>query len=143
VRFSIRRNDDDDKGNGTFNFLGFTHYMGKSRKGYPKVARKTAKDRFARAVRKIKHYLLINRNNYKLKELWKMITLMLNGHYRYYGVSDNGKHLTRFLDVVESVILKWLNRRSQKKSFTWEQFSKYLKVHPLPKPRIYHSMYYF
>ncbi len=144
IRFTIRwkDNDDDDEGNGTFNFLAFTHYIGKSKRGNPKVARKTAKARFARAVHKVKLYMSINRSKHKLKELWKGIRTRLLGHYRYFGVSDNLRHLTRFLDAVESIVFKWLNRRSQKKSFTWEQFCKYQKAYPLPKPRIYHSMYF-
>jgi len=122
VRFTIHsmhsmRERDDDEGNGTFDFLSFTHYVGKSRKGRAKVARKTAKDRFLRAGKKVKMWLLINRNRFRLKDIMKRIALMLHGHYRYYGVSDNKRHLNRFLELVQRLLYKWLNRRSQKKCF--------------------------
>lgn len=126
---------------GTFNFLGFTHYCTTSRKGKFKVARKTEKKRFVRGLKKMGKWLKYNRNRKRLKEIWESVSLMLIGHYRYYGVSDNFRQLNNFRDEVKRLVFKWLNRRSQKNSFTWEGFVKYQKVHPLPLPRIYHNLY--
>ncbi|MCP4646622.1 MAG: hypothetical protein GY852_02660 [bacterium] len=81
------------------------------------------------------------RNRKKLAEIWETVSQMLTGHYRYYGVSDNIRQLKNFLDEVKRLVFKWLNRRSQKRSFTWDRFEQYLKTYPLPTPRIYHSMY--
>jgi len=134
------------KGNdkpGTFNFLGFTHYCTKSRKGNFKVERKTERKRFARGIRKVKNWLKYNRNRLEIKEIWKMMRWMLTGHYSYYGISGNFVYINHFYDEVKRVLYDWLNRRSQKRSFNWESFHKYLKTYPLPKPRIYHSLYNF
>lgn len=128
---------------GTFNFLGFTHYCGKGRGGSFKVGRKTEKRRQSRSLRKVKNWLKQQRNRLSLEELWQGINLMLIGHYRYYGVSDNIRQISTYYHNVARLIFKWLNRRSQKRSFKWESFAKYLERHPLSKPRIYHNLYSF
>jgi len=125
---------------GAFNFLGFTHYCTKSRSGKFKVGRKTERKRFTMSVKRIKVWLKSQRNKRKLREIWHRVGQMLMGHYRYYGVTENIRQLENFYDKVQRLLYKWLNRRSQKKSFTWEKFSKYLKSHPLPRPKIYHSL---
>jgi group II intron reverse transcriptase/maturase len=126
---------------GTFSFLGFTHYCTESREGKFKVSRKTERKRFIRGLRKTGKWLKRQRNWKRLAEIWETVSQMLTGHYRYYGVSDNIRQLRNFLDEVKRLLFKWLNRRSQKRSFTWDSFVKYLKTYPLPTPRIYHNMY--
>lgn len=125
---------------GTFNFLGFTHYCGKSRKGKFKVSRKTEKKRFMRSAKKVKTWLKSQRNRRKLKDIWYRAGQMLSGHYRYYGVTENSRQINNFYDKVQRLLFKWLNRRSQKKSMNWEKFKEYLKAYPLPKPRIYRNL---
>lgn len=126
---------------GTFNFLGFTHYMGKSRKGKFKVGRKTEKKRFGRGLDKVKRFLRQNRNRLTQAEIWKRVGQMLIGHYQYYGVSDNSEQIALFLYRVERLLFKWLNRRSQRRSMNWEKFSRYKRIFPLPRPRIYCNLY--
>lgn len=63
------------------------------------------------------------------------------GHYQYYGVSGTSRSISRYGDIAARLILTWLNRRSQKKSFTWEGFLAYLRHYPLPRPRIVHRLY--
>ena len=70
-----------------------------------------------------------------------MLRAKLTGHYQYYGISGNVRMLRGFYYLVVGMALKWLNRRSQRSSFTWEQFQAYLKHYPLPKPRIVHNLY--
>ena len=134
------RNNKDTKP-GTFNFLGFTHFSTESRKGKFKVGRKTEKKRFARGVRKVKNWIKYQRNQKKLKEIWGMLTWILMGHYRYYGISENSRQINHFYDEVKNIAYKWLNRRSQRRSFSWDSFQTYLKLHPLPKPRVYINLY--
>lgn len=146
VRFGRKAWRDHDKGGpkpGTFNFLGFTHYCGKSRKGYYKVGRRTERKRFRQSMQKVKNWLKHNRSTLPRQELHRWISIMLMGHYRYYGVSDNSRQLQCFYDRVRVSYYKWLNRRSQKRSFTWESFEKYLRRYPLPLPKIYHDLYHF
>ena len=144
IEFGRKAQEDSrSRGNkpGTFNFLGFTHYCTRTRSGKFKVARKTEKKRYARGLKKIATWLKINRSQLELKEIWNRVSSMLSGHFRYFGVSDNFKTLNRFHNEVERTLYKWLNRRSQKKSFDWDKFCIYLKCFPLPKPKIYHSLY--
>jgi group II intron reverse transcriptase/maturase len=144
VGFGRRVQQEADHGGekpGTFNFLGFTHICSRSRNGSFKVGRKTEKKRFAKGIKKVKTWLKCNRNSKKLKEIWGMLSWILIGHYRYYGVSDNFRHIDHFYDEVKRVAFKWLNRRSQRKSFCWDSFQQYLKAHPMPKPRIYVNLY--
>ena len=54
---------------------------------------------------------------------------------------DCSAGIGRFADLAEQLVYKWLNRRSQKGSFTWEGFRRYLKHYPLPEPRIVHRLY--
>ena len=125
----------------TFDFLGFTHYCSRTRGGKFKVGRKTNTERFSRMCQAIGTWLKLIRNVAKLKEIWKMLRTKLRGHYEYYGVSENWRGIVMFYRTVLRLVYKWINRRSQKKSFNWEQFTEYLKLYPLPKPRIVHSFY--
>jgi RNA-directed DNA polymerase len=138
TRMSMKQDVDDS---GTFNFLGFTHYRGASRWGKAKLSRKTEKKRFARSVQNVVNWMRVNRNAMPLEELWRKLRVVMEGHYRYFGVSDNMRSETRYERCIEKAVLYWLNKRSQKKSFTWESFTRYLKKHPLPRPRIYHVLY--
>ena len=125
----------------TFDFLGFTHYCSQTRKGVFKVGRKTSVERFSRSYRAIGIWLKSMRNVAKLRYLWKALQIKLTGYYQYYGISDNWRSLVKFYQAILRLIYKWINRRSQKRSFNWEQFAKYLKRYPLPKPRIVYSFY--
>ena len=125
----------------TFDFLGFTHYWSQTRKGKFKVGRKTSAKRLSRMCRTIGIWLKLIRNKVKLRKLWKVLQAKLRGHYQYYGVSDNWQSIMMFYRAVLRLVYKWINRRSQKQSFNWEQFTQYLKRYPLPKPCIVHSFY--
>jgi RNA-directed DNA polymerase len=70
-----------------------------------------------------------------------MFRLKLQGHIQYYGVSFNMKAIQTFLKLATRVLFKWLNRRSQRKSFNWEAFALYIRAHPLPKARICHALF--
>jgi RNA-directed DNA polymerase len=118
----------------SFDFLGFTHYWGRSRNGKARLKRKTSKKRFRRALVAINQWLSQERNAHKLPVLWKAIGQKLRGHYNYFGVTDNSPALSHFERAVQGLLFKWLNRRSQRRSFTWESFRRYQARYPLPKP---------
>lgn len=118
----------------SFDFLGFTHYWGRSRNGKARLKRKTSKKRFRRALVAINQWLSQERNAHKLPVLWKAIGQKLRGHYNYFGVTDNSPALSHFEHAVQGLLFKWLNRRSQRRSFTWESFRRYQARYPLPKP---------
>jgi group II intron reverse transcriptase/maturase len=142
VKFGRRTDkNDENKHPGTFDFLGFTHYCGRTREGKFKVCRRTSASRFRRGIGKVKVFLKEHKNRYTLQELWSKISEMVIGHYRYYGVSENSRGISRYHDVVKQTLYKWLNRRSQRRSYTWESFQQYIFKYPLPKPKIYVSFY--
>jgi RNA-directed DNA polymerase len=125
----------------TFDFLGFTHFIDKSRKGNFKLGRKTERKKMTAKLKEMKVWLKAIRNQYKVKDWWKILKAKLSGHFQYYGVSGNYRSISRFYYLTICMVFKWLNRRSQKKSFNWETFNDYLKRHELPKPKIHHDFY--
>ena len=98
------------------------------------MKRKTSKKRYRRALVSLNQWLRQERNARKLPEIWQAIGRKLRGHFNYFGVTDNIRALYRFERAVHVLFLKWLNRRSQRRSFTWESFCRYQARHPLPKP---------
>jgi group II intron reverse transcriptase/maturase len=125
----------------TFNFLGFTHYCDRSRKGNFKVGRKTSRKKYSAKCRAMNAWLKAIRNQVKTKEWWKILRAKLRGHFQYYGVSENYDGIARFYKFTIRTVRKWLNRRSQKRKMNWDSYTKYLERYPLPKPKIVHSFY--
>jgi len=124
----------------TFVLLGFTHYWGRSRRGYWVVKRKTAPKSFRRAVRDIATWC----RRFRHEPVWwqrRMLGWKLHGHYGYYGITGNGTALGRFLYVVTRTWRQWLSRRSQRGWVTWDRFTAILRRNPLPPVRVVHSVY--
>lgn len=139
VRFKKPRDEDEGKPE-TFDFLGFTHYWGKSRKGFPVIKHKTAKDRHARAIRNFNMWLKKNRHM-DLKEQQLKLRQKLLGHYAYYGITTNYDELYKVWEAVKALWKKWLGKRSQKSYLNWKKFRYILERYPLPRPRVVHSIY--
>jgi len=125
----------------TFDFLGFTHYCDRSRKGSFKIGRKTSRKKYTAKCKAMNAWLKAIRNQVKTKEWWKILKAKLRGHYQYYGVSENFNGMVRFYKATVRLVRKWMNRRSQKRKMNWDKFTKYLEHYPLPKPKIMHSFY--
>ena len=125
----------------TFDFLGFTHYCDRTRQGGFKLGRKTSRKKYAAKCRELNEWLKENRNRKKTKEWWKILAAKLRGHYQYYGVSGNYRAINSYYRLAMVLVRKWLNRRSQKRSMSWEKFNDYLRHYPLPKPSIRHNFY--
>jgi RNA-directed DNA polymerase len=124
---------------GSFDFLGFTHYWGKSRKGNWVVQRKTAKDRLRRAIRRV--YMWCKRHRHDpVREQWAKLCRKVLGHYGFYGVTFNIRSLARYYQQVKRGWRCWLNRRSRDKDMPWERFNRLLARYPLPSPRIVHGI---
>lgn len=126
---------------GTFDFLGFTHYCGKSRKGGFILGRRTSGKKFRAAVKAMNVWLKGIRDQAALAVWWKLLKSKVLGHYRYYGISGNSRGIGTFNQCVRRLAFKWINRRSQRKSYTWGQFCGFLKYNPLPRPVLYHRTY--
>ncbi|MBM3610926.1 MAG: group II intron reverse transcriptase/maturase [Alphaproteobacteria bacterium] len=140
VSFSRSKYEQGEK-QGVFHFLGFTFYWGKSRKGYsiPKVM--TQGKRMRSKLKNVNEWARSIRNKYRLKIIWSLFCSKLTGHIRYFGVSFNGKRVATFVDKAVRILFKWLNRRSQRKSFNWEKFRLFVKEHPLPKVQVIHPLF--
>lgn len=124
-----------------FDFLGFTFYLGRSMKGavVPKV--KTSGKRYRSKLNRVKDWAKQIRNKEPLGSIWKTFCSKLRGHVQYYGVSFNSKAVGRFLREAEKILFKWLNRRSQRKSFDWAKFHLFKKKHPLPEVKVRHKLF--
>jgi RNA-directed DNA polymerase len=82
----------------------------------------------------LNQWLRQERNVRKLPDLWQAIARKMPGHFNYFGVTDNSRALYLFEGKGHHLVFKWLNRRSQRRSFTWESFRRYFNRHPLPRP---------
>ena len=124
----------------SFSFLGFTHYCSKSKYGKFRVKRKTSQKKFKKKSREIRLQIR-NMRTRPFKEAVEKLNQILTGYFHYYGITDNMQSLKRFRDVVQKSLFYWFNRRSQRKSFTWDRFNRLLALNPLAKPKIYVSIY--
>lgn len=140
-RFAER--DCKRKGKGkppTFDFLGFTHYCGKSKQGRFRVKRKSDRKKVSDKLKKHKQWLKINRIR-DIKDIVDRVRRSLTGYYNYYCITDNIEAVKSFLDKIKELLFKWMNRRSQRNSFTWDKFNLFLRKYPLPNPKIKVNIY--
>ena len=121
----------------TFNFLGFLHVWGTSRKGHRVVRQQTAKDRFARALGAIGEKCRRMRTE-PLEDQHRQLSQRLRGHFAYFGISGNYKRLKTLRYEARRVWRKWLSRRSNKSRVGWDGFARLEKRFPLPQPTIIH-----
>lgn len=123
----------------SFDLLGFTHLWSKSRRGFWVVKRKTAKDRFTRALKRISEWCRQQRHlpvRIQHHTLWRKLV----GHCQYYGITGNSTALSRFFWEVRAVWRKWLSRRSQRAGMSWKRFDRLAEKYPFPRPRAVHSV---
>ncbi|WP_144513350.1 group II intron reverse transcriptase/maturase [Bacillus sp. FJAT-22090] len=124
----------------TFDFLGFTHYCGKSQSGQFRVKRKTSRKKFQAKLKQSKEWLRANRHE-STQIIMDRFIRSLKGYYNYYCITDNTPHVSNFKDKIRRLLFKWLNKRSQKKSFNWEKFQLFLNKNPLPIPTVKVNIY--
>lgn len=124
----------------TFGFLGFTHYCGKSQAGKFRVKRKSRQKKVQASLKKCKEWLKVNRTK-DIHYIMDRLKRSLIGYYNYYCVTDNSPTVGNYFDKVRRLMFKWMNRRSQKKSFNWDKYVLFLKKFPLPRPTVKVSIY--
>ena len=127
------------KGNGTFDFLGFTHYWARSRRGFWVIKRCTARKRLRRTMRALWAWLRQARHD-PVPEQHRLLCAKLRGHYQYYGIRCNVESLRKVLTFARRAWRYWLSRRSQKSTIAWEKFELFLRKYVLPAPQIVHSI---
>ncbi len=120
----------------TFDFLGFTHYCGRTRNGKRfRMKRKTISKRLTAKLKVYKEWLKKNRT-LPTPQILRITVAKLRGHYGYYGVTDNSQGISAYYYFVRAILYKWLNRRGKKGCYNWEKFAKLMARYPLPTPRI-------
>ena len=124
----------------TFDFLGFTHYCSKSSKGWFRVKRKTSRKKFRKKLKEM-NSLIKAKRHMPVSELIQWINKVLDGYYNYYAITDNTPKCSEFYFRISRMLFYWLNRRSQRRSYTWPQFNDMLKVYPLHTPKVKFSIY--
>ena len=125
---------DSGHGSGSFDFLGFTHFWGRSRKGQPVVVQKTSRQRLSRALRAIGAWMRAHRH-IPIGEQHAVLSTKLRGHYAYYGIIGNARALQRMLFFSRERWRYWLNRRTSGNRMTWEAFDRLYRRFPLPAAR--------
>jgi len=124
----------------TFDFLGFTHYCGKSRHGKFRVKRITCAKKYRASLKRAKEWIKLNRTM-PADKLVAHLNRKMQGYYHYYSITDNYHAVSRFRYQVINALFKWLNRRSQRKSFEREKFQLFLKKFPVATPKVYVNIY--
>jgi len=121
--------------NTSFEFLGFEYRWKVSHKGKDIIVRNTSRNKMRKSIIAFKDWCKENRDN-RLKKIVGMMNAKLRGYFNYYGVIGNGKGINEFYKRAIGILYKWLNRRSQRKSFNWQEFKEKMKWYGLIKPRI-------
>lgn len=122
-------------GPATFDFLGFTHHWGKSRRGAWIVQQRTAKSRLSRGLHRVRGYCREHRHD-PLRVQQQGLAAKLRGHYGYFGITSNFQALDRFYQETRRAWQKWLSRRSRTGYIEWPRMLELLERFPLPHPRI-------
>jgi len=128
------------KGPSTFDFLGFSWYWRRTRRGWWSVACKTRRVRLSRAIRSVYDWCRRHRH-LSVKEQHAALVRRIRGHINYFGVNGNIQSLKKVVHAATWAWFKWLNRRSQRSRLTWERFEDLLQDFPLPPPRIVVSVW--
>lgn len=118
----------------SFEFLGFEFRWGKSSKGKNVIKRRTSRKKLGKSVKSFTAWIKKSRSK-RLWQIFRQLNSKLRGYYNYYGVIGNSTSLVQFFGCAKRILFKWLNRRSQKKSFNWEEFEKVLERYRVLKPR--------
>jgi group II intron reverse transcriptase/maturase len=139
-RFAAERAQRRGRRPETFDFLGFTHYCGQTRTGRFKVKRKTAKKKYRAKLKEVKEWLKQERSRLKKGELLWQAKLKLVGHLNYYGITDNAEMCNAFRTQFTRLLFKWLNRQSQRRSYTWDRFCGALSWVGWPSVTIKHHI---
>jgi RNA-directed DNA polymerase len=122
-------------GKESFEFLGFEFRWGKDRRGKAHVQRRTSRKKLRNSLARFTEWCRQKRPC-RVKDWFKELTPKLQGYYNYYGVSGNFASLQQFFGEAMRILWKWLNRRSQRKSYSWEHFRALLEHYQVPRPCI-------
>jgi RNA-directed DNA polymerase len=118
-----------------FTFLGFTHYCGKTRKGNGRIKRRTSRKKFAQGLREFTEWARKSRSVLRKGEMLRRAKARIEGHLNYYAITDNLQKCSAFRHFATGILFKWLNRKSQRRTYTWKGFMQVMRW--IGWPRIY------
>jgi RNA-directed DNA polymerase len=123
------------RGNGKFDFLGFEFRRGRNERGISVVKRRTSRKRLQAAIRDIGQWIKTNRDR-KVRDLLSDLQKKVHGHGSYYGLRGNSESLATYFNEVSKRLVKWLNRRSQRRSYTWQGFNRLMAKFAITCPTV-------
>lgn len=123
-----------------FDFLGFTFYCGKTRRGAFKVKRRTTRKKITAALARFTEWIRKHRHRFRTGELLARARSRIQGHLNYYAITDNSERCQMFLITATRILFKWLNRRSQRRSYRWDTFQEVLRRIGWPQVAIIHHL---
>jgi len=109
-----------------FNFLGSTHYCGKTRNGHFKVKRRTSRNKLGQSLRKFTDWAKKVHGVLRKGEMLRLAQTRVVGHLNYYAITDNSERCSYYVYRTKRILFKWLNRKSQRKAYTWKAFEQAL-----------------
>ena len=119
-----------------FTFLGFTHYCGKTKEGYFKVKRRTSRKKLGQSLRKFTDWARKVRHVLRKGEMLRQAKIRVMGHLSYYAITDNMGRSSYYAYRARGILFKWLNRKSQRKAYTWASLNQALASIKWPVPRV-------
>jgi len=119
-----------------FTFLGFTHYCGKTKRGYFKLKRRTSRKKIRESLHKFGDWAKRSRHVLKKGEMLRRAKVRVEGHLNYYAITDNSDQCGNYVFYATRLLFKWINRKSQRKTYTWAGFNQALAWVGWPSPRI-------
>ena len=119
-----------------FTFLGFTHYCGKTKMGHFRVKRRTSRKKLAQGLREFTEWARKSRTVLRKGEMLRRAKSRLAGHLNYYAISDNTQKCSTYRHHVTRILFKWLNRKSQRRTYTWKGYLQVLNWIGWPKVTI-------
>ncbi|MBU0638155.1 MAG: group II intron reverse transcriptase/maturase [Planctomycetes bacterium] len=119
-----------------FTFLGFTHYCGKTGHGYFKVKRRTGRKKFRLSLARFTEWARKSRGLLSTGQMLDAARRRILGHLQYYAVTDNTKDCETYVHHATNILFKWLNRRSQRRTYTWDSYYQALQAFGWPTARV-------
>jgi len=119
-----------------FTFLGFTHFCGKTRKGNFRIKRRTSRKKFAQSLREFTEWARRSRSVLRKGEMLRRAKVRIDGHLNYYAITDNLRKCSAYRHYATRILFKWINRKSQRRSYTWKGYLQALRYVGWPRVNI-------
>lgn len=128
-----------DKTGSRFDFLGFEFYWGPNRAGEDYLKRRTSRKKLRNSINNFTEWCKENRN-LRMRTLFQKLNRKLHGYYNYYAITDNYAGVGEFYYEATKILMKWLNRRSQRRSYSWQGLKDVMRHFRVPKPHIVRTL---